>query len=125
MNLYFRTLQPLEFTEIDSELIDEETQEEETGVKMSDDTELTELHNESFDEILEYLQPANLDETEWEFVDKRDVHDDMISDEDWATICIEAKENLFTELKNSVIPNKPKQNRNTFSVLDKSFYRVH
>tara|TARA_R110000772_G_scaffold5037_3_gene18034 strand:+ start:480 stop:2456 length:1977 start_codon:yes stop_codon:yes gene_type:complete len=35
LNLYFKTLQPLEFTDIDKELIDEETQEEETGVKMS------------------------------------------------------------------------------------------
>ena len=30
LNLYFKTLQPLEFTEIDSELVDDETQEEET-----------------------------------------------------------------------------------------------
>ena len=35
LNLYFKTLQPLEFTNIDKDLIDEETQEEETGVKMS------------------------------------------------------------------------------------------
>ena len=37
LNLYFKTLQPLEFTEIDSDLVDEETQEEETGVKLSKD----------------------------------------------------------------------------------------
>ena len=38
LNLYFTTLQPLEFTEVDSEVQDEETIEEETGVEM--ETEL-------------------------------------------------------------------------------------
>ena len=37
LNLYFKTLQPLEFIDIDKELIDEETQEEETGVKLASD----------------------------------------------------------------------------------------
>ena len=37
LNLYFKTLQPLEFTEIDNDLIDDETQEEETGVKLASD----------------------------------------------------------------------------------------
>ena len=35
LNLYFTTLQPLEFTEIDKDLQDKETIEEETGVEMS------------------------------------------------------------------------------------------
>jgi hypothetical protein len=34
LNLYFKTLQPLEFTELDN-VMDAETREEETGVKMS------------------------------------------------------------------------------------------
>ena len=34
LNLYFTTLQPLEFTEVDSSIQDEETIEEETGVEM-------------------------------------------------------------------------------------------
>ena len=37
LNLYFKTLQPLEFTEIDNDLVDDETQEEETGVKLASD----------------------------------------------------------------------------------------
>ena len=37
LNLYFKTLQPLEFIEIDKEIVDEETQEEETGVKLASD----------------------------------------------------------------------------------------
>jgi len=39
LNLYFKTLQPLEFTEIDSDLVDNETQEEETGVKLASDVD--------------------------------------------------------------------------------------
>ena len=35
LNLYFTTLQPLEFTEVDKELQDKETIEEETGVEMT------------------------------------------------------------------------------------------
>ena len=35
LNLYFTTLQPLEFTEVDSSLQDKETIEEETGVEMT------------------------------------------------------------------------------------------
>ena len=35
LNLYFKTLQPLEFVDLDETIIDKETQEEETGVKMS------------------------------------------------------------------------------------------
>ena len=34
LNLYFTTLQPLEFTEVDTDLQDKETIEEETGVEM-------------------------------------------------------------------------------------------
>ena len=37
LNLYFKTLQPLEFIDIDKELVDDETQEEETGVKLASD----------------------------------------------------------------------------------------
>jgi hypothetical protein len=35
LNLYFKTLQPLEFVDLDETIIDKETKEEETGVKMS------------------------------------------------------------------------------------------
>ena len=121
LNLYFRTLQPLEFTEIDSELVDDETQEEETGVKMTN--EQFQLNEDESKILLEALKPSEMS-SDWEYVDCRDVEEDMISHEDWATICIEEKQNLFTELAGKVIPRKKKQNENTFSYLDKSFYRV-
>ena len=42
LHLYFKTLQPLEFTELDN-VTDEETREEETGVKLSEEDELNKL----------------------------------------------------------------------------------
>ena len=121
LNLYFKTLQPLEFVEIDKEIIDEETQEEETGVKMSSDH--IELNEDETDIILEHLKTSELS-SEWEYVDKRNVEEDMISHEDWATICIEPKKNFFTELAGRAVERNKKRNENTFSYLDKSFYRV-
>ena len=38
LNLYFTTLQPLEFTEVDSDVQDDETIEEETGVEMENES---------------------------------------------------------------------------------------
>ena len=121
LNLYFKTLQPLEFTEIDSEIVDEDTQEEETGIKQEDLSKPVELTEEQGLEILEELKTAELGD-EWIYVDKRDMieTDNLISDKDWATICIEENETLLTKL----IPGTKKQRENTFSYLDKSFYKV-
>jgi len=60
LNLYFKTLQPLEFKELDN-VVDEETREEETGVKLS--KVLTELDEFGEDEDLE----------NWELIDERKV----------------------------------------------------
>lgn len=59
LNTYFKTIQPLEFTEVDN-VLDEETKEEETGVKMSTDDLLADLGEEE-----------NLDE--WELIDEMEV----------------------------------------------------
>ena len=48
LNLYFTTLQPLEFTEVDSSIQDKETIEEETGVEMA-------LASDKMDTILDRI----------------------------------------------------------------------
>ncbi len=63
LNTYFKTIQPLEFTDLDN-VVDEETKEEETGVKMSADFDPTSLGEDE-----------NLDE--WELIDKREVDYDI------------------------------------------------
>lgn len=60
LNLYFKTLQPLEFID-QNPIMDAETMEEETGVKLS--KHLDELNLEEFGE--------ELDPNEWELIDSR------------------------------------------------------
>ena len=71
LNLYFKTLQPLEFTDLEN-VQDAETQEEETGVKMSADVHFDD------DEMFNFLQGLGVDEEDlikegWELVDERAV----------------------------------------------------
>jgi hypothetical protein len=69
LNLYFKTLQPLEFQ--DNVVVDQETQEEETGVKLSADEPTDEYFDNAFSE-LEALGEV-IDESEWELVEEAPV----------------------------------------------------
>ena len=65
LNLYFTTLQPLEFTEVDNDIQDKETIEEETGVEMA-------LASDKMDAILEELGEEE-DLENWTLIDERKV----------------------------------------------------
>jgi len=71
LNLYFKTLQPLEFTEEIVTPMDGETREEETGVKLSSQ----EPTDEHFDAVFTELEQLGevINEEEWELVDERPV----------------------------------------------------
>ena len=69
LNLYFKTIQPLEFTET-KDIVNEEQREEETGVKLSSQQE-----TEMFEELEQLGEDENLDE--WEIVDERPVDYDQ------------------------------------------------
>jgi hypothetical protein len=69
LNLYFKTLQPLEFQE--GVVVDQETQEEETGVKLSADEPTDEYFDNAFNE-LEAIGEV-IDESEWELVEEAPV----------------------------------------------------
>jgi len=67
LNLYFKTLQPLQFIDLEN-VKDEETREEETGVKMSkenkdfnDDEMIDALKGESIDKEREYVDGIGYD----------------------------------------------------------------
>lgn len=111
LNLYFKTIQPLDF--IDVNTMNAETNEEETGVKMSKD-----LTDEEFQEIEDNLEGETITD-EWELVDKREYNENNEDVETWANKKIIKKENLFTQLAD-FIKSKP----NEKSSLDKSFYKV-
>ena len=72
LNLYFETLQPLEFTDTEN-ILDAETREEETGVKMSSHYDFND------DEIFTTLSELGEDEDlkNWELVDEMDVDYEM------------------------------------------------
>ncbi len=71
LNLYFKTLQPLEFTENVVTPMDMETREEETGVKLSSQEPSDEIFEEAFAALEEVGEVIN--EDEWELVDERPV----------------------------------------------------
>jgi hypothetical protein len=71
LNLYFKTLQPLEFTEDVVTPMDMETREEETGVKLSSQEPNDEMFEEAFAALEEVGEVVNMDE--WELVDERPV----------------------------------------------------
>jgi hypothetical protein len=71
LNLYFKTLQPLEFTEDVVTPMDMETREEETGVKLSSQEPTDEIFEEAFAALEEVGEVVNMDE--WELVDERPV----------------------------------------------------
>jgi len=73
LNLYFKTLTPLEFTDVE-DVTDQEVIEEETGIKMAADPEFT---KEDEKEWLEYLadKGEDINEEEWELTAVQDVDD--------------------------------------------------
>ena len=112
LNLYFKTLQPLEFKELDN-VTDEETREEETGVKLAKE-------NEGFndEEMLNALDGEEIS-NDWELVEKREYSEDNESVEDWAGSLVKEKKSTLKKLAD-FIKSKP----NDKSKLDKSYYKV-
>lgn len=72
LNLYFKTLQPLEFTDV-SNIADMDVKEEETGVKMS--SHKLSADDKIADLLAQYGEEEDLDN--WELVDFREVDYDM------------------------------------------------
>jgi hypothetical protein len=72
LKLYFKTLQPLEFTDLDN-VVDDETREEETGVKLSKNyPDQNELSNIADDLINKGEQLGE----EWQLIDERPAFED-------------------------------------------------
>lgn len=76
LELYFKTLQPLEFTDLGGTQVDDETREKETGVTLSkhEDTKLSE---EDAHVWLEHLKSVGeiVDENEWQLMEEVPVTD--------------------------------------------------
>jgi hypothetical protein len=111
LNLYFKTLQPLEFTDLNN-VMDAETREEETGVKMSAQVDFDD------EQMLNSLDGETID-AEWELVEKREYSEDNEDVDTWANKLIKEKKTSLQKLAD-FIKSKPSDS----SFLDKSFYKV-
>ena len=121
LNLYFTTLQPLEFTEVDPTIQDAEDIEEETGVEMS---QIPELSDEDGKNILEQLDGETMSD-EWEIVDEREYDSENQDKDDRANMLIEEKKSTLSKIKNFIgLKDEIYAAPNGFSILDKSFYKV-
>ena len=118
LNLYFKTLKPLEFIEIGVPLDGEEL-EEETGVELSED-DRPKLSCEDGNTILENLKGEVVDD-EWELVDELDADDTELTDEQWATICIDEKKSLIKKFAEQITS---KDKGSAFSYLDSKNYKI-
>jgi len=98
LNLYFTTLQPLEFTEVDSAIQDKEDIEEETGVEMEE-----KLSSDNTKVLLGSLGESGTEMgDEWVVVDELD-EDSEYSNEDWAAYLINEKsETALSKIKTLV-----------------------
>ena len=97
LNLYFKTIEPLEFMDLEN-VEGEEAIEEQTGIKEEDTTELEIMASKSVSdkdsdkllkEALESLKGVKMDSEEFEIVDIRDLDDENDSVEDWAKSMIQ------------------------------------
>ena len=116
LNLYFKTLEPLEFMDLD-DVVSEEQREEETGIK-KEESELElmaskQVKDKDSDELLKEalnsLKGEIMNSDEVEIIDVRDVDDENESEEDWA---------------NEMIKLSVNSKEDGFSVLDKSYYKI-
>ena len=113
LDLYFKTIQPLEFMQVDEE-ISEEEEEKQTGVELS----IQEPNDEEFDFILNELEGEEIDD-EWELVDTREYKEDNDDIDSWANRKIQPLKTGLQKLSD-FIKSKPSGE----SYLDKSFYKV-
>jgi hypothetical protein len=114
LNLFFRTLKPLEFNDLENAQTKEQVIEQ-TGTELSKQGEAT---DEELDILLNDLQGEVLGD-EWERVTEREVKEDNISTEEWVKSALNPKKSVLARLA-SVIKSEPSRESN----LDKSVYKV-
>ena len=79
LNMYFKTLQPLEFTDLTGNVVDDQTREEETGVSLSlkKKIDLADMTIADEDSWLEHLKTRGeiINDEVWELIDVTEVTD--------------------------------------------------
>ena len=118
LDLYFKTLKPADFIDLEVTKTQSEEDQEKEGVTKEDiSDDFVEMSDDDMNGLLENLKGQEIDLDKWEIVDEQD--EGLIEDyEDWADSLIEKldKENFADVIEEST--------PDVFSVLDKSFYKV-
>tara|TARA_R100000664_G_scaffold12317_1_gene19805 strand:- start:6191 stop:7954 length:1764 start_codon:yes stop_codon:yes gene_type:complete len=117
LDLYFKTLKPADFIDLEVTKTQSEEEQEKEGVTREDidSDDFVEMSDDDLNIIFEELHGEQIDEDVWEVVDEQD--EGVISDyEDWANGLIKETKSKFAD---EIISKEDKP-----SYLDKSFYRV-
>jgi len=136
LDLYFKTLKPLAFNDIDQlEGVDDEVAEEETGVELTQ--KKGKLSTELGEAMLKHLTGEVMTD-EYEEVHSRDCSEDNVSIKEWAEASLTEKkedETTLSKIKTLLSPWKSKRantegaeeiaaNPNGFSYLDSKNYKI-
>ena len=117
LDLYFKTLKPADFIDLEVTKTQSEEEQEKEGVTKEDinTEELVEMSDDDLNIVFEELHGEQMDDEVWEIVDEQD--EGLIEDyEDWAKRLIkENKEKFADEIRSK---------EDLPSSLDKSYYRV-
>jgi len=117
LDLYFKTLKPADFIDLEVTKTQSEEDQEKEGVTKEDiDSEdLVEMSDDDLNIIFEELQGEQIDDEKWEIVDEKD--EGEIDDyEEWAKSLIKENKKKFAD--------EIRSKEDAPSALDKSFYRV-
>jgi len=112
LNLYFKTLKPLEFTDLEG-IEDEEQKEEETGLELNKD-----FSDSEGNEILENLEGEEMSDV-WELIEEREYDEENTDLDSWIEQT-ESKNKSTLQKFADVIKSFPSKQ----SYLDKSIYKV-
>ena len=117
LDLYFKTLKPADFIDLEVTKTQSEEDQEKEGVTNEDiDSEgLVEMSDDDLNLVFEELEGEQIDDEKWEIVDEKD--EGEIDDyEEWARSLIEENKKKFAD--------EIRSKEDLPSQLDKSFYRV-
>ena len=117
LDLYFKTLKPADFIDLEVTKTQSEEEQEKEGVTKEDGADdFVEMSDDDLNLVFEELQGEQIDLEKWEVVDEQD--EGVIEDyEDWA-------KHLIKENKKDKFADEIRSKEDLPSQLDKSFYRV-
>ena len=113
LDLYFKTLKPADFIDLDVTETQSDEEQEKEGVTKDED--FVEMSDDEMDIVYNDLEGEQIDGEDWEVVDEREQGDEEPY-EDWAKRLIEKRKDFAVD--------EIKSNEDRFSYLDKSYYRV-